>query len=455
MEAEPSDRPGQRGSRWLIAIVVVSLVLRLILLLVRGADLQTDPDAYIGHAETLLTSGSYCVPGTDRPTAFRPPIYPVLLAGFGAAGVKLSSAAAIINLVASAVFIICAWWIARVVGLRGVWPPICAAAVGIDPLLLRYSVLPMTEIVSGAFLSVAILQMMKLCYESHGGSEPSGNLPGMRSAVSAGICFGVGGLCRPILFVTCAVITLILAGQFVIGRLSKKSLNGKHGGGVVVLPALIAAMILLPWVIRNAVQFNHFIPATTHGGYTLLLGNNPIFYDQVVNAPGNPAWAGDSLGQWQEKLAAQLSADGVDAADEVAADAWHYDRAIRHIGNDPTAFGKSVLLRWKRLGATRPSVQQVSGGRVMGWFATILYSIVWIGLLTSGYLWVIHHQPRVQILFGAVLSFVMMHSFYWTNTRMRAPLTAVIIVLSAVGWRYLVESIEKRTGRSRSESSTQ
>lgn len=455
MEAESSDRPGQRGSRWLIAIVFVSLVLRIVLLLVRGADLQTDPDAYIGHAETLLTSGSYCVPGTDRPTAFRPPVYPILLAGFGAVGIELSSAVAIINLIASAVLIICAWWMARVVGLRGVWPPICAAAVGLDPLLLRYSVLPMTEIVSGAFLSVAILQMLKLCYESRGGSEPAGKLTGMRSAVSAGICFGVGGLCRPILFVTCAVITLILAGQFVIGRLLKMSLNGKRGRSVVVLPALIAGLILLPWVIRNAVQFDDFIPATTHGGYTLLLGNNPVFYDEVVNAPGNPAWIGDSLGQWQEKLVEQLNADGVDPADEVATDAWHYDRAIRHIGNDPTAFGKSVLLRWRRLGAIRPSVQQASGGSVMGLFAKILYGVVWVGLLTCAYLWIIHHQPRVQILFGAVLSFLIMHSFYWTNTRMRAPLTAVIIVLSAVGWRYLVESIEKRIGRSRSEISTQ
>lgn len=450
MEAESSAQPGQRGSRWLIAIVFVSLVLRIVLLLVRGADLQTDPDAYIGHAQTLLTSGSFCVPETDQPTAFRPPAYPMLLAGFGAIGIKLTSVAAIINLIGSAVLIICSWWMARVVGLRGIWPPICAAAVGIDPLLLRYSVLPMTEIVSGAFLSVAILQTLKLCYET---SDQSGKLPGIRSAVAAGICFGLGGLCRPILFVACAVITVILAGQFVVGRLFKRSVDDRHAGGMVVLPALVAGLILLPWIIRNAVQFDHFIPATTHGGYTLLLGNNPVFYNEVVMAPGNPRWDGDSLEQWQQKLVADLAADGI-APGEVAADAWHYAKAKRNISDNPAAFGKSVLLRLKRFGAIRPSAQPAGGGRIVSWFAAVFYGAIWIGLLTCGYLWLIHRQPRVQILFGAILSFLIMHSFYWTNTRMRAPLTAIIVVLSAVGWRYLVEVIGRRTVRSSGEISS-
>ena len=42
------------------------------------------------------------------------------------------------------------------------------------------------------------------------------------------------------------------------------------------------------------------------------------------------------------------------------------------------------------------------------------------------------------LLWLAVLSFLIIHTFYWTNARMRAPLTAVIVVLSVSGWRPLI-----------------
>ena len=42
-------------------------------------------------------------------------------------------------------------------------------------------------------------------------------------------------------------------------------------------------LAISPWVTRNFVEFQTFIPATTHGGYTLALGNNPDYYRDVIN----------------------------------------------------------------------------------------------------------------------------------------------------------------------------
>ena len=43
----------------------------------------------------------------------------------------------------------------------------------------------------------------------------------------------------------------------------------------------VVLIILSPWVYRNYQLFDKPVFATTHGGYTLLLGNNPLYYQQL------------------------------------------------------------------------------------------------------------------------------------------------------------------------------
>jgi len=64
------------------------------------------------------------------------------------------------------------------------------------------------------------------------------------------------------------------------------------------------------------------------------------------------------------------------------------------------------------------------------------YAVLWIGLLGS----LILRRSRtrtdcVRLLWAAILSFLLLHTFYWTNTRMRAPLTGAFAVLAVAGWR--------------------
>ncbi len=480
--------PGAVESRWLIALVLIGITLRLLVLLLRGDDLNTDPDVYVGIAQTIVDGNGICVPGSDRPTAFRPPLYPLLLAGLHLTGLKLTYAAGLINLVSGAVVIIGVWWMARVVGLPDRWSVIAAAAAAFDPLLLRYSVLPMTESISAGLLTVAMLQILKLfskqsaatanfadswlrwtCINSRTAAPTSQNrfrqfvnccntTSRMKTAIVAGLCFGMAGLCRPVGLVMCVVmtLTLLLAATQRWGGPPQKRPDTKPNDKerrprfvrpafLAVLPAIIAGVVVLPWIVRNAVQFGHFIPATTHGGYTLLLGNNPVFYRDVVTAPGQPVWQGESLDHWQQEVLTDMLEDGVQPADDVAIDAWNYDRAVENIRQQPDVFLQACLLRWKRFWALRPSVTETQLPALTATAVAIWYGVLWSGLAGSLFCADIRRSVHIQLLWLAILSFLLLHTFYWTNTRMRAPLTGIIVVLSAVGW----EAIFRRSSRGR------
>ena len=451
------DRPTQRESRWLIALVCIGIALRIILMMVRGADLKTDPDGYVAHAETLLQIGSYCVPNSERPTAFRPPLYPVLLAGLRLVGLKANVAVALINLVSTALLIIATWWMARVVGLRRRWPNIAAAAVGLDPLLIRYSVLPMTETISAAFLAVGLLKMCRLWMalsddSSTDNSQSDASLDNkehfvespLRSAVVAGLCFGLGGLCRPVILLTCAVVSAVTLARTVLLRdRIKDSATRRRNFGLSFVPAVVAASILMPWGVRNAVVFQHFIPATTHGGYTLLLANNPVFYHEVVQQPGQPAWQGESLDNWQQQMIGQMREEGIPLDSETATDNWQYQQAMRYINLDRVGFLQSVVLRWKRFWALRPSTDQTRSPAVFSTLSAIWYGLIFAGLAVSLLLCMIRQVTNIHLLWSSILSFLLLHTFYWTNTRMRAPLAAVLVILSVIGWHFIYEATRK------------
>lgn len=449
------DRPTQRESRWLIALVFIGIALRIILMMVRASDLKTDPDGYVAHAETLLQNGQFCVPGTEHPTAFRPPLYPILLAALMLVGLKASVAVALINLASTALLIIATWWMARVAGLRGRWPNIAAAAAGCDPLLIRYSVLPMTETISAAFLAVGLLKMYRLWIAQTDNSFVGSDLGSLatneqlvesplRSAVAAGMCFGLGGLCRPVILLTCAVVSAVtMARTIFLWERFRNPATRRRTVALSFVPALVATAVLMPWVVRNAIVFQHFIPATTHGGYTLLLANNPVFYQEVVQQPGQPAWQGESLDRWQQQMIQEMRNGGIELDSETDADRWQYQKAIQYIGGDRIGFLHAVELRWKRFWALRPSVEQANSPAAFTMLAAVWYGIVFVRLAVSLLLCMFRRVADIHVLWWAILSFLLLHSFYWTNTRMRAPLAAAIVILSVAGWRFLYDQTGK------------
>ena len=100
---DTEDRPCPNESRWLIGVVAGAAILRLLLFVFQRSELHTDPDAYVALAKTIRTTGGFHSPGTELPTAFRPPLYPVLLALLTAIGCSMSFAVGMISVCAGAV----------------------------------------------------------------------------------------------------------------------------------------------------------------------------------------------------------------------------------------------------------------------------------------------------------------------------------------------------------------
>jgi len=409
----------QRILFWLV--LLIGLGLRLALAFARSDDLLADNDGYLAHARGISEGTGFLGPYTGVPTAFRPPAYPVALGLLQACGPGPAAAVLFINLVASICILVFTRKLAEHCGLSPGFAMLSMVCVALDPLLLRYSVLPMTEVPCAAVLLVAVVLFRIAQTQTRRAWSTS---------LGSGLLFGVGALVRPVVLISCGFISLA-------ALIRKRQI-------AVVLPAVVAGLVLIPWVIRNAVQFHKFIPATTHGGYTLALGNNPAFYKDVINGTDTFPWDGAALDVWQQQMIAESQRAGVPQANEPAMDSWYYKKAIDAIKADPVSFLKATLLRLQRFWALTTADSQVSG-RVSAGVAA-WYSLLWVGLiierLTGWWPWKTRQTAPVGDLWLVVLSFMLMHSVYWTDTRMRAPLMPILIVISVCGWQAVVQRIK-------------
>src|SRR5439155_2882863 len=147
-------------------------------------------------------------------------------------------------------------------------------------------------------------------------------------------------LCRPTLWAFASLAACVVILQQV--RRGLPSARTWRTWGVVVITCLIT---VAPWVIRNEFIFGEPILTTTHGGYTLLLGNNEQAYREEVEKPFGILW--DSR-PWQQSLADELRQAGLAPADELARDRWMSRRAWNWIGQHPREFAAACWLRVRR-----------------------------------------------------------------------------------------------------------
>ena len=413
----------RNSSNRLSYLILAGVLLRLVLIVIRFDEFSDDRDAYLGIADNLLQGVGFCTPGTDQPTAFRPPLYPLLVAAltgiFGTPGI------AILHLIAGGVTIGITVKLGERLGLnRGAL--IAGLLVAIDPILLRYTTLPMTEVVFTA-LSTTMLWLW-----SRADQRPSWN-----DYLLTGFAFGITALCRPSLLPMLPVLWLLYLLND-LGEMNRLERAIKSTLCIVLVGA--AAMItMLPWGVRNLQVFGHFKLTTTHGGYTLLLGNNPVFYDAVVRQPLGTTWgdydADDSRSQsnWIRKLNSQLDEQGLTS--EFERDRAQYNRAIKNIQTEPLMFLRASLLREIRFWSPVPTGPQArSMNPVIYWGAAFFYLAVYL-FAFAGIIFVLrqpaNRRKKWLPALAMVITFATVHSVYWSNARMRAPLFPVLAILAA------------------------
>ncbi len=393
---------------WLPGLIVFTLIVRTGVLLLMPDALVADPDGYRHLAENLLRHGTF---GRELlPTAYRPPLYPLALVPCVAMGPAARAAIGTLHVLLGLATVLLLFRLARRLEL-GPYALVAAALVACDPILLAQSTLAMTETLA-VFLVVAALSCLAAACE-----RPTTGRVAVAGAVSA-----AAGLCRP------GLLLWTVAAAILLPMLIKRP---KRLGAFAAFAAA-AAVVLAPWVARNQIQFGRPILTTTHGGYTLLLGNNPWFYEYLRSGAPGSVWNADEFHR------SRTVAD-----DELLADREAHAEALRNIRREPGMFWRSCLVRVGRLWQLVPHqlVPDESSPRRFARQAVGLWYLVEFLLAAFGVraVWTARGRSasagRTWVWCLLLLVCVtLVHTFYWTNMRMRAPLMPAIALAAAAGF---------------------
>lgn len=463
----PLSSPTLTRSRLLLGgLLLLTLAVRATALWVMRDNLQQDPDAYREIAENLLRHGEFALGKDDespiRPTAYRPPLYPVLLSNLPMSGgrhVSLTKVAAL-HLLLGVSTVWLTWLTARQLcrerethlpdahqSVRSTHPtaaPLIAGfLVACDPILLNQQSLVMTETLA-AFLAILSLWCLAR-FDAH---------RTWFSAALAGGAIGLAILCRPTFLPwlgLVAVVVLVVQG--------KKSWFAGFGWRAVNVLALsfAAAAIISPWAIRNYQVFHKSVVTTTHGGYTLYLGNNPSFYGYLEKGSINLPWDASSLKPYvfpkdqpltmanYEVLAllmnegltfeGEVQKHGYTNHKELLEDRIAYALAKKCMREHPADCFRACLWRVRQLWSPLPyqlTANESLGRRLLryatgAWYCA-LYALSAVGIWRlRGKLF----QPPWIWGLLLCLTFTAVHTFYWTNLRMRAPLMPFLAIVAA------------------------
>ena len=254
-----STKPKNKLLWLLLAVCIFRTTILLILGDQFSESLERDVDRYLHLGQTLADSSSYQL--HDEPTAFRPILYPLLIA----AGLKAGLTAKAWIMILHVVLAMGTVWLTFCLGRhikdeKTGW--FAGILVMIDPILLHQATWVMTETLATFLAVLTMLRVAKLL-ES----------PGALNTLLTALSFSLAGYCRPTFYVY-ALLSLILLLLISPTSLLKRLMTSFAIGSLILLT-------LIPWIYRNYQLFDKPILATTHGGYTLLLGNNPLYYQQL------------------------------------------------------------------------------------------------------------------------------------------------------------------------------
>lgn len=424
------------------------------------ASLSQDTDSYLRLAVNLSQSGILGFEdsaGQVTPSAFRPPLYPWLLSWLESDGQIAAAGIAMMNITLGLLAVWLTWSIGQQLRLRWAW--VACLAVVVDPILLRASQSAMTETLATTlalaawrlWLSVLSPAESKVVADGESCDAPRRGATRWIGLVCLGLVFGLAILARP----TAAPWAVLCVASMVVAG----------GGGWksrFVDAALVSGCVLVcvvPWTVRNASYVGKPIWATSHGGYTLLLANNPPLYQHFGEHGPSRAWDADSFhAHWARRAIANtdvtraefwdspLEGGAGQAGDqasrsltEVEDDALAYQAAWATIGSQPAEFFLACGYRAGWLWAFWPNQSS--------WFAKLsigLWYAVWFGLAALGvYRLARQHRWRAWLP-GLLLMLVLtaVHSIYWSNMRMRAPVVACVYLLAIVPFQRKLTSID-------------
>jgi hypothetical protein len=386
--------------RRLVAVMALGLVARVAVLTPTFGSLS-DPDMYLPIARSLAEGRGFCL-WEGIPTANRPPLYPVALAPIAGwlEGRGLALGIGTLHVGLGLITIALTYGTARRWDYSPNRAAIAGAIVALDPVVLVQSRPVMTETLAACLVAACLA---------------STTLKGKRGSIVSGLLFGLSALCRPSLLPGAAFVGIAWAAVGPGGR-------GERIRETILFGLAVFAT-LLPWGVRNLVRFGEPIFMTTHGGYTLALANNPEYYADVVDGLPGAVWAGPNQAAWRDRVArATAGMTSVQADRLLQAEGW------RMLRERPVTFLRASIARLGRFWGVAPAGAVYSRTLRLATAAwTVpLWIALFVGLLRPDtWRWPALAGPMI------VLGLTAVHTFYWTDMRMRVPVVAAIALIAA------------------------
>jgi len=192
-------------------------------------------------------------------------------------------------------------------------------------------------------------------------------------------------------------------------------------------------LVLSPWAVRNRLMLGEFVWTTTHGGYTLALANNEVYYRDVLDGPPGSVWMGPAQREWWESVNRRTA-----GMPEPAADRFLRDEAIELAKRRPTTFARACLARLATFWSPAPAAG-VYSALVRG--ITLICTLPVLAAFAIGMTSPTFRRWPGVVAPCLILGLTVVHAFYWTDLRMRAPIVPAIAL--AAGFAALPASASK------------
>jgi 4-amino-4-deoxy-L-arabinose transferase-like glycosyltransferase len=371
-----------------------------------------DEGEYLLFADTLLHGGKFGV----HPTAYRLPLYPLLLAAAqGITGIKVPAYLFLNAFLGTAavalIYFLCRLLVneraARISLLLSVPNPFLMANAG--DILTENLYVPL---VLGFLLAVVAAESKE---------EPS-----LGRWTLAGALLGLCNLTRP----TLLRFGLLLPLLFLV--LEKGP--GRRARGALLAFA-VSLVFLLPWWWRNYEAFGHFIPATTGEGFVWL----GCYNDKAFHDPGfYGSWVNYETDIDPSPFRGRAEYDRDRIATEMAR-----DYAGAHLSGIPRTLPWKLFrtFHWYPHVVDRLSPPGTVRRLASAWGFLFSVILVYPMLAWEGWRRLADRRFAAPILLCAYFVLVVLATY--GSRRMRVPIEGVMIVIAAAGW-------DRVTGRFRS-----
>lgn len=399
---------GMSGRQTLFFWVIIGLALWLRVFLMIGSEslvTEYDDKMYLQSARVLLETGMFTFGSeTDQPTVFIPPLFTLYLAGvfalFGSEALGLVMAQVGVMAMGLAVIVL----IVRM-GVHLQKPRaglFAGAVVAVYPPLVLHHVLYLTETMFTVWTLLFFLTLFAALEQTSG-----------KKLLLTGVWLGLATLTRPTFALFPAVVGLYLWGRS----------DYRWKRALVVGAALVGVLVVLlsPWIVRNYVAFDRFIPLTKASGNPFLTGTY-VNHDVWANGPDEEF--PDYPKGWKKVPGDLLATD-----DRLMAIGM--ERLEQAFAKDPWAVvqwytvGKFTLF-WGHVFDWKDTLQPGVG--VMEWVHRVLMGLAVVGVVVA----VRRKVPYVWLLVLWLGYFTVVHLVYVALPRYALPVLPIVFLLGGL-----------------------